>query len=480
MQRAKNACVAATLGIALIAAFAMAKSAVAHTVVVQRIAGATTAAPGGGTFDSYSRASLGDNFVAFGASTTAFNSGIYTYDGSSIGLVVDQNSPIPGGTGNFGNTSLSFVGEAVSGNAIIFDTFIAGGPTDGLYASHSGVITNIADTSTPIPGGGGNFHGFSDGAADGSNVAFEANASVSASVPNGIFKRIGGVIGTVADENTAIPGGTGNFTNFTAPSLDGDRVAFGGLGNSNQRGVYTDAGAGLSVVIDMSSPVPGSTGSFTNIGVPSFDSGNVVFSGSVNATNFSAIYLTDDFGATFQTVASTDMPVPNGAGNFLAVESGLTHAGNVAFRGTDSDLTRGIYALYDGQLIEVVDSLTLLDGKLPNSLSLHSFRDNRFVFEAQFIEGERDVSRALYLATVTIDGDFNFDGSVDAADYVVWRKALGTQYTQDDYDAWAANYGLAAQAAGRFAESHSAPVPEPSLLYAASLAAGVAFLRRRR
>ena len=31
-------------------------------------------------------------------------------------------------------------------------------------------------------------------------------------------------------------------------------------------------------------------------------------------------------------------------------------------------------------------------------------------------------------------GDFNDDGIVDGSDYVVWRKGLGTTYTQSDYD----------------------------------------------
>jgi hypothetical protein len=38
-------------------------------------------------------------------------------------------------------------------------------------------------------------------------------------------------------------------------------------------------------------------------------------------------------------------------------------------------------------------------------------------------------------------GDFNQDGTVDAADYVVWRKGLGTIYTPDDFDLWRAHFG---------------------------------------
>ena len=35
-----------------------------------------------------------------------------------------------------------------------------------------------------------------------------------------------------------------------------------------------------------------------------------------------------------------------------------------------------------------------------------------------------------------VPGDFNNDGKVDAADYVVWRKNPGGIYTQDDFNTW--------------------------------------------
>src|SRR5262249_31257435 len=38
-------------------------------------------------------------------------------------------------------------------------------------------------------------------------------------------------------------------------------------------------------------------------------------------------------------------------------------------------------------------------------------------------------------------GDYNHNSIVDAADYVVWRKGLGTIYTQADYNVWRARYG---------------------------------------
>ncbi len=57
----------------------------------------------------------------------------------------------------------------------------------------------------------------------------------------------------------------------------------------------------------------------------------------------------------------------------------------------------------------------------------------------------------------TLPGDFNFNGIVDASDYLVWRKAHATQTS---YDIWRAHFG---QNAGSSAASGaSAPVPEPA------------------
>jgi len=45
---------------------------------------------------------------------------------------------------------------------------------------------------------------------------------------------------------------------------------------------------------------------------------------------------------------------------------------------------------------------------------------------------------SLVQAVAMINADFNGDGVVDAADYVAWRKADGTQ---SGYDTWRANFG---------------------------------------
>jgi hypothetical protein len=66
----------------------------------------------------------------------------------------------------------------------------------------------------------------------------------------------------------------------------------------------------------------------------------------------------------------------------------------------------------------------------------------------------------------TLIGDFNNDGTVDAADYLVWRNRLGTTYTQADYDTWRANFGRSAAGAeavaDTFVNGSSTNIPEPT------------------
>jgi uncharacterized protein YjbI with pentapeptide repeats len=78
-------------------------------------------------------------------------------------------------------------------------------------------------------------------------------------------------------------------------------------------------------------------------------------------------------------------------------------------------------------------------------------------------------------------GDYNRDGTVDAADYVVWRSGLGTTYTQADYDVWRANFGqtIGSGAAPPSAEPLPIGVPEPATLALLIMAIVVHYARRR-
>jgi hypothetical protein len=79
----------------------------------------------------------------------------------------------------------------------------------------------------------------------------------------------------------------------------------------------------------------------------------------------------------------------------------------------------------------------------------------------------------LASAITMLAGDFNEDGRVDAADYVVWRKTDGTQ---DEYNTWRTNFGRTAGGDGSAASfAAQSAVPEPTtilLIMVGCLAAG--------
>jgi hypothetical protein len=98
----------------------------------------------------------------------------------------------------------------------------------------------------------------------------------------------------------------------------------------------------------------------------------------------------------------------------------------------------------------------------------------------------------IILAAFELSGDYNRDGTVDAADYVLWRKSDGSQH---GYQAWRANFGRTAgstlaattplssasavETRAPKSGSANAPIPEPAT-FVMFLTAMLAMLHRRR
>lgn len=85
----------------------------------------------------------------------------------------------------------------------------------------------------------------------------------------------------------------------------------------------------------------------------------------------------------------------------------------------------------------------------------------------------------IYAVTSLIDrveGDYNLDGMVDAADYTVWRDQLGSPYVESDYARWKSHFGSAGEVTRQ-----STAIPEPAtaaLLLAPALLLGLQRSRR--
>jgi fermentation-respiration switch protein FrsA (DUF1100 family) len=102
----------------------------------------------------------------------------------------------------------------------------------------------------------------------------------------------------------------------------------------------------------------------------------------------------------------------------------------------------------------VVDAIDL-DGGGSSTMVMNFYNDASasHVLNSPSDGTERAVGDNLAVFALP-NGDYNQDGVIDAADYVVWRKSIGGQPA---YDAWRSQFGNAASGLGS-----GAAVPEPA------------------
>jgi uncharacterized repeat protein (TIGR01451 family) len=269
--------------------------------------------------------------------------------------IADYFTPIPGGTGTF-----TLVGQPGLAGGVV--TFIGGGSggQSGIYARAADGSTSLAvlyDRSTPRPGTTELFSQFDRVSISQSGIAFRSN---------GIYSDVGGTLHAVATANTPIPGGTGTFSTLGRPWVGSGVVVFRGLGSSEQDGIYAYSGGPggtLRRVADTTTPVPGGTGTFVNFGqiffgepagVPAVQDGVIVFRGAGSAGEH-GIYKEEN--GALHVVADLTTPIPGGLGTFtdfgFSILSGNVQDGTIVFVGSGAGGQAGIY-LHDGTSLSVV------------------------------------------------------------------------------------------------------------------------------
>jgi len=172
-----------------------------------------------------------------------------------------------------------------------------------------------------------------------------------------------------------------------------------------------------------------------------------------------------------------------------------------------SNVPNTVYSVYSDPTYTTLlgtASLNVMDPAQPANASAHN-RDrvvtisnlsppvNTGILYVQFVGetenlGYLNAIEIIATAPAGINGDYNNNGKVDAADYAVWRKNVNTTNTLPNdptggmigtaqYNTWRGNFGTGGPGAGSVLGS---AVPEPaSLLMAALSTAGLLFLRRR-
>jgi autotransporter-associated beta strand protein len=231
---------------------------------------------------------------------------------------------------------------------------------------------------------------------------------------------------------------TSNLVAFNGGSVPPDiNWEIGALNtNSDVAGVIAD-GAGSGGDASISNVTKVGTGTLVLTGVNTYTGNTSVEAGTLRITNS---YLAD----------AAD----------VFIDAGATL--NLDFSGDD-----------------VIDSL-YLDG-MPQAPGFYGIG----AMGAAFFAGTGRLQVSTLGPELGIDGDFNNNGVVDAADYVLWRNGgpLENDPTPgvqpEDFDLWRANFGLTG-GAGAAASIGNQAAPEPAAWLMAMLAAIAAGSSRRR
>lgn len=333
--------------------------------VLRRIADRNTPVPGAsGTFTRFENPDFDGEVSVSSEGTVAFAAGfplergVYTNATGPLTALVEPNSPVPGRPlGVFENIFfIAHDGGQVAFSAISTDFH------QGVYLADETSISLVADQTTPIPGGKGTFTDFGLSSSSGApslsagDVVFvsRGNLDDAGRRQSGVYGLLGGTLVVIADENTRVPGGAGaKFSPFGAPAdIHQGTVVFE---NGNDGGIFRAAAGSLEKVADRRTRMPGSPFRFSAFGPPAVDHGAVAFGGQFHfyypPDNPYAIQIvlrvglySDLFGA-LDVVADSSRASRPSRQRFKAVRSGTEALsdGRFVFRLTLRDDAEVIY-----------------------------------------------------------------------------------------------------------------------------------------
>lgn len=246
--------------------------------------------PGVGTFTQLIvRPSISGTLTSFGGNLSTGLPALALSGATAIIKIADTTTTIPGGTGvPFDTFSAGPVG--LSGSVYAFKgSGTPPGATGNLgnFSNATGSLNPVAAVGTAYPGGG-IFRNVTEPSVSGTTIAFTGTSGFGA--PIGVFTRTGSAaVVTVADTSTAMPNGAGNFSGFVdvagngyLANISGANVVFGGRNAAGTSfGLFLSNGSTLSTVATNDTTIPNLGGTFSSISpVPAISGSNVAFSGT--------------------------------------------------------------------------------------------------------------------------------------------------------------------------------------------------------
>jgi len=397
----------------------------------------------------------------------------------------------PGSSSPSGNNTLLGVTTAAlndAGVAAYIAAYFGANPEVGIYSrAVDGTVTTrlVRNTSAPR---GGTITGLGTRVTINESAQIAAMLDIDGSTLDSLVRIDGATVHELARQGDAAEDGVTTINQFSTnrsivlspiPIInDAGQVAFSAQYSSGARvGAFVADDSGIQLVVPGTLP-EGAADAVNVIGISG--SGQVAaavdFFGGIDP--LSGIYLGDAIGQTPVAIENAATPVPGKFFHrFYHDAAVLNDAGQLAFLAELSDTVNGPIAgrglfFYDPvsglqQIARSGDSLaggTINDiyftGTMVNvstqspdtsRTGMNSAGQVAFLFD--LANGQLGIG-VWSTDTSGLTGDYNGDGTVDAADYVVWRKTVdqtGENLAADgdhsgavdaaDYNLWRANFG---------------------------------------
>lgn len=406
-------------------------------ITFTKIADTDTEIPegGGATFGQFSGSfggpDIDDGITVFAArgGSRGFPSGVYKSANGVLTKVADRSDKVPNSTSDFAlfqptpsidNGVIAFAGEGRNSFPEAFG---------GVYKINNGTFDVLLDSLTKVPGTVDTFI-FANSFFLGGPSFSSGGAAIASNVADGVYTSSAGSVATAADLNTPVPGGNGDFTGFTRLSFDGQSTSFVAQ-TTEGGGIYTDQGGLLRTVADSETLVPGGVVNFSSYWKVIIRDGVTFFvggTGNAGAFTLNGIYKDDGATNPLSIVIDTTTAIPEGSGNFAGFQSlAVDESGNIAFQGRGVSGQDGIYVILNGEIIKIIDNSEPFDGKPilsaggirlgGSSVDDVGFNDGKLAFQVTFA----DFSSGIYVANV-------FDPPIDPIDGLVsyWPFDDGT------------------------------------------------------
>jgi exopolysaccharide biosynthesis protein len=220
-------------------------------------------------------------------------------------------------------------------------------------------------------------------------------------------------------------------------------------------------------------PPPSTDNNFDDaLNITSANKASIVKMPSTVTTGFE----TNPSVSLYNTVTGSTRLLTNGVVKAPSTCGSLCDLNPRTAAGLSSGNTKLILMTVDGRETGVSDGVTLVElaGYMANygatnainldgggsSTMVANYYDDRGggVLVNKPSDAERLVGTNLGVFALP-NGDFNQNGCVDAADYVMWRNSIGGQAA---YDAWRQHFGMAGNSVNTAAAGSTLAVPEPT------------------